>query len=317
MTERRRAAAKAKRVQQVKRQLFMITVAVIAIVAGIGIYCTKMKQRAEASVSTTSEISADADTEKQDAEKQEIVEASQEEVPTIEIEQTPEKVEIPEKTETPKERLARVKKEAIQAGYPEGVIELLSKNKETVEYVENYAEKKDSKPAKTIAELKKGEIPQLLQWDERWGYAPYGTSVVAVCGCGPTCLSMVFSGLTGNASLTPARLARYGTNHDYITEENDTRWVFMTEACKEWGISCREQLLDEEGVKQELQAGHPIICSVGPGDFTKIGHFIVLAGYKDGKVIVHDPFSQKNSDKRWDYNGFKDQIKNMWIYSKE
>jgi len=312
MTERRRAAAKAKRVQQVKRQLFMITVAVIAIVAGIGIYCTKMKQRAEASVSTASEISADADTE-----KQEIVETSQEEVPTIEIEQTPEKVEIPEKTETPKERLARVKKEAIQAEYPEGVIELLSKNKETVEYVENYAEKKDSKPAKTIAELKKGEIPQLLQWDERWGYFSYGTSNIAVCGCGPTCLSMVFSALTGDFSITPDKLAVYGMEHDYINEENDTRWAFMTEAGDDWGIKCREEILDEKSLFKEIEKGHPVVCSVGPGPFTDKGHFIVLAGIEDGKLIVNDPFSIKNSTRRWEYKEFEDQIKTMWIYSKK
>lgn len=302
MTDRRRAAAKAKRVQQVKRQLFMIAVVTIVIVIGVGIYFSKRKHQAEAVASVSTESSKN------------ISEEVQKEPVTIEAEHTPEPVE---KTETPKERLARVKKEAIQADYPEGVIELLSKNEETVEYVENYAEKKDVEPAKTIAEFPKGEIPQLLQWDERWGYAPYGTSVVAVCGCGPTCLSMVLSGLTGDTSLTPAWLAEYGTNRGYITEQNDTRWAFMTEACREWGISCREKTLDEEELKQELKAGNPVICSVGPGDFTQIGHFIVLAGYEDGKVIVHDPFSQKNSDKRWEYNEFKDQIKCMWTYTKE
>lgn len=310
MSDRRRAAAKAKRVRQVKRQLFMITVAVIAVVVGVGTHISKKRHQAETVVNASAQNVKSAEEEKKDI--TESSEDSQKEVAAIEINETP-----VEKTETPKERLVRVKKEAIQAGYPEDVIELLSKSKETVDYVENYAVKKDIEPVKTIAELKKGEFPQLLQWDERWGYAPYGTSVVAVCGCGPTCLSMVLSGFTGDASLTPAWLAEYGTNHGYITEQNDTRWVFMTEACREWGITCREKMLDEEEVKQELKAGNPIICSVGPGDFTKIGHFIVLAGYEDGKVIVHDPFSQINSDKRWVYNNFKDQIKCMWTYTKE
>lgn len=41
-----------------------------------------------------------------------------------------------------------------------------------------------------------GEIPALIQWDERWGYAPYGSeTIIAVSGCGPTALSMVISGL--------------------------------------------------------------------------------------------------------------------------
>ena len=154
-----------------------------------------------------------------------------------------------------------------------------------------------------------------MQWDERWGYAPYGTSIVAVSGCGPTCLSMVVSGLTGDKTLTPAKMAEYGTEHHYINEDNDTYWIFMSEAGDEWGIKSREKMLDEENLKKELLKGNPVICSVGPGDFTQIGHFIVLAGYEDGKVIVYDPFSQKNSDKRWVYDKFKDQIKSMWTYS--
>jgi len=294
MIERRRTASKARRVQQVKRQLFMIAVVTVIIISGVVVFLTKEKEHNETIV-TASAIS--------EVESQEIEDVVQED---IEL----------EKEEKPEERLERVRMEATQAGYPESVIELLDKNPETVEFVENYDLKKNSEPAKSIAELKAGEIPQLLQWDERWGYASYGTDIVAVCGCGPTCLSMVFSGLTGDASLTPSKLAEYGTNHNYINEENDTKWVFMAEACEEWGISCREEFLDEEELRKELKAGNSIICSVGPGVFTKIGHFIVLAGFEDGKVIVHDPFSQINSDRHWRYDEFKDQIKNMWIYSR-
>lgn len=298
MTERRRTAAKAKRVQQVKRQIFLLAVAAMVIV-GVGIYFVKINHHAKAAASLAITESI----------------KSQNETDAIEIDKVVE--EVMRKTETPEERLKRVERDAIQAGYPEKVIELLSKNVETVQFVEEYEEKKNIEPVKYIEGLKKGEIPQLLQWDERWGYSPYGTGIVATCGCGPTCLSMVFSGLTGDASLTPAKLAQYGMEHNYINKENDTKWSFMTEACKEWGISCREELLEEKELKNELKAGNPIICSVGPGVFTKIGHFIVLAGFEDGKVIVHDPFSQINSDKRWKYDDFKDQIKNMWIYSKK
>ena len=284
MKDERKAAAKLKREQQVKRQKLILAVVGIFIMITAIIY-----------------ISFSCG-------KEENVEASVKEVETIEI-------TVPEKTETLEEKVERVRKEAIEAGYPEDLIELLSKNPETVDFVENYGEQKDRKPASEIAEFVEGKIPQILQWDPRWGYSPYGTGIVAVCGCGPTCLSMVISGLTGDKTLTPDKIAEYGTNHGYITEQNDTRWVFMYEAAKEWGINSREKMLSEKEVKKELEMGHPIICSVGPGDFTKIGHFIVLAGYEDGKIIVHDPFSQENSDKRWEYKKFEDQIKSMWTYS--
>lgn len=74
--------------------------------------------------------------------------------------------------------------------------------------------------------------------------------------------------------------------------------------------------MSEEQVALELSQGHPIICSVGPGDFTKIGHFIVLTGYENGNVKVNDPFSIKNSKATWVFANIKDQIKAMWVFSK-
>ena len=107
-------------------------------------------------------------------------------------------------------RLERVKAMAKNQGYPKGVIELLDKNEDTIDFVEDYGEKKDQAAAKDIGvKIQKGTIPELIQWDERWGYTKYGTSIVAVSGCGPTCMSMVVSGLTGNTKITPARTAAY------------------------------------------------------------------------------------------------------------
>lgn len=218
--------------------------------------------------------------------------------------------------ESEEERLKRVKKDAIERGYPESVIELLDKNAETVDFVEHYEDKKDIPPTDTLDDdLEAGKIPRLYQWDERWGYAPYGTSIVAVSGCGPTCMAMVAAGLTGDPSVTPAKVAAYGTANGYVDEYNDTYWRFMKEAGVNWNLSCYDGMLTEEQVKTELQAGHPIICSVGPGDFTQIGHFIVLTQYMEGKVRVNDPFSQKNSSKEWVFAEIEDQIKAMWIFS--
>ena len=294
MSEEKRAALKEKREQQVKRQKKMIKI--IAVIAGIAILiyiigsCGKKEE--EEVIEVNNIVQMEDVSDKQNSIDNEI------------------KVE-----ETLEEKVERVRNEAKEAEYPEGVIELLSKNPETVTFVENYKIKKDTAPVMEISELIEGEIPHLLQWDERWGYAPYGTSIVAVSGCGPTCLSMVFSGLTGDKSLTPARMAEYGTKHHYVSEENDTYWIFMSEAGKEWGIRTKEKILEEEELKKELLAGHPVICTVGPGHFTQIGHFIVLAGYEEGEIIVHDPFSIKNTEKRWEYEEFKDQIKCMWTYS--
>ena len=205
---------------------------------------------------------------------------------------------------------------AKQKGYPDSVVGLLGKNKETVDFVEDYEAKKDVPAADNIGEsYVEGQIPQLLQWDERWGYASYGTSIVAVSGCGPTCMAMVAAGLNKDPSITPAKVAAYGTENHYVDEDNNTYWAFMREAGGNWNLSSYEGVLTEAQVSAELAAGHPIICSVGPGDFTQNGHFIVLTGYENGVVKVNDPFSKKNSEASWIFKDIADQIKAMWVYS--
>lgn len=297
MSERRRAALKQKRIRQVKRQITLIVCGVIVIIAAIVMNALRLEKGELIS--------------KDDKKEQTAIEKTVSEKPEDVAE-----VSKAVKEETEEERLKRVEVEAKEAGYPKKVIKLLSKNPETVDFVEAYGEKKDVASPEIIEELKEGEIPKLIQWDERWGYAPYGTDIIAVCGCGPTTLSMVLAGLTGDNTLTPVKLAKYGTEKHYVTEENDTSWSFMTEACKEWGVKCKETMLDAKAVQKELDKGHVIVCSVGPGVFTQNGHFILLAGHKDGKIIVHDPFSISNSNKTWDFKDFKDQIKVMWVYSR-
>ena len=114
---------------------------------------------------------------------------------------------------------------------------------------------------------------------------------------------------------TPAKLAAYGTENGYLDEENNTYWKFMSEAGKNWGLSCYESDMTQDQIMSELQAGHPVICSVGPGDFTQNGHFIVLVGCEEGKIKVNDPFSRTTSSQLWDFERIKQQSKAMWVYS--
>lgn len=278
-----------RRRRQVQRQIILISWSVLLIVGAVGLFlCRKDLTGTAAQRVVKSGSRKDAKQAKQ-----------------ITIE-----------AENEAEKLKRVKKDAIEKGYPDDIIELLDKNEETVEFVEHYEEKKDLPCAKTIGDdWEEGQIPRLYQWDERWGYAPYGTSIVAVSGCGPTCMAMVAAGLTGDSSITPDKVAAYGTANGYVDEYNDTYWRFMNEAGANWNLSCYDGVLTEEQVKTELQVGHPIICSVGPGDFTQIGHFIVLTKYMEGMVRVNDPFSQKNSSKEWVFAEIADQIKAMWVFS--
>ena len=185
--------------------------------------------------------------------------------------------------------------------YPEELLELLTTNIETIEFV--------------VGETRSGEIPLLLQWDERWGYQNYGDSMLAVSGCGPTALSMVIVGLTENKQATPYQVAQYAEQNGYYVEGVGSSWSMMTDIGSHFGIQGREISLDKDNIQTELESGHPIICAMRPGDFTTTGHFIVLTGMKDGKICVHDPNSKKRSEKLWDYETLEGQINNLWSFT--
>lgn len=291
-----------KRRQQVKRQLYLCGVLVTLLVVLVATYNSKAAEKKAALEAAKKEQKEQREQVSDDAAKK----MEESALGTV------------ADNETPKQRLKRVREQARQSGYPEDITSLLKKNKETVDFVEHFAENKNTAPARTVADdLKKGEIPQYLQWDERWGHASYGTGFIASCGCGPTAMSMVIAGLTGDATVTPVKVARHSEKNGYIDENNNTYWELMSKGGEHWGVKSFGGDTSEDFIAKELKAGHPIICSVGPGDFTKKGHFIVLTKYKNGKVKVNDPFSQKNSDKLWKYSKIKDQIKSLWVYKTE
>ncbi|HIY63021.1 MAG TPA: C39 family peptidase [Candidatus Mediterraneibacter stercoripullorum] len=196
--------------------------------------------------------------------------------------------------------------------YPDELLEMLAGNEEAAQFVLDYPEKKDNAPADSIGDVTQGEIPLLLQWDERWGYGAYGNSMIAISGCGPTVVAMVSAGLLGDSSITPYKVAQYAQDHGYYVEGTGTSWSLMTEGARQFGVQGQELGLSESSIVSELENGHPIICSMRPGDFTTSGHFIVLTGVENGKIRVNDPNSKVNSEKLWDYDRLESQINNLW-----
>lgn len=199
--------------------------------------------------------------------------------------------------------------------YPEELLSALCSNPEMLPFVEGYLASDGKVHGGLTKEELDAKIPLLIQWDERWGYAPYGESNIALSGCAPTCLSMVVVSLTKDSSATPDQIADYAMQEGYYLQGTGTTWAIMTEGAAHYGVTGQELSLDEGVIMRHLQAGEPIICSMRPGDFTTAGHFIVLSGTVDGKIIVNDPNSRARSQVLWDYDTIASQIKNLWAFT--
>ena len=68
----------------------------------------------------------------------------------------------------------------------------------------------------------------------------------------------------------------------------------------------------EDAIFDNLEAGYPVICVMGPGDFTTTGHFIVMTGIENGMIRINDPNSNANSQKLWNYDNIENQIRILW-----
>ena len=195
--------------------------------------------------------------------------------------------------------------------YPTDYLDMLARNSETLDFVLGYPTHHGDAPAQNLTESL-DTVPLLLQWDMRWGYQPYGSSTIAVSGCAPVCLSMAASYLTGDASITPYRVAQYAASAGYYVPGQGTSWSLFSEGASAFGITCRQLSLDEAQINAALDAGHPVICSMLPGDFTTEGHFIVLYGRTADGYLVRDPNSIARSEKMWTYDRRSGQIAALW-----
>lgn len=202
-------------------------------------------------------------------------------------------------------------------GYPDSLIQLMQRNAETVSYVLQYPlHKNEDKPIDVSAELTGGDIPLFLQWDARWGYRLYGQSLMGLAGCGPTSLSMVYCGLTGDSSMDPYAMACYADANGYHIEGSGTTWDFMDRGAAGLGLTVHDVAFDAASIGETLRSGMPIICIMGPGDFTTDGHFIVLTGIDAaGNVTIHDPNSKHNSERTWTLDTLMSQMLDLWAYS--
>lgn len=160
---------------------------------------------------------------------------------------------------------------------------------------------------KWIEYVKPLNTPWYFQRDSRWGSELLRGITMAVSGCVPTSLSMIFNGFGENS--TPIEVARWISENTESMNTNGyvgTRAKGSAAALKAWGFNYKV-INTKAAVKQALIEGKTILACVGPGHFVKVAggaHAIVLSGYQDGKTFVRDPESDGNS--RWF------DIDNLW-----
>lgn len=145
------------------------------------------------------------------------------------------------------------------------------------------------------------KIPHYYQTDPKWANYLYGGyDPLSKYGCGPTSVSIVISSLT-NKKITPPKIAKWSAENNYWVYRSGSLHSLIPDACEAFGLEVEKvHLYDINSIQEILDMNKLIICLMGPGHFTAQGHYIVIHGiYRDGTIAIFDPFSKKNTQKKW------------------
>ena len=105
----------------------------------------------------------------------------------------------------------------------------------------------------------------------------------------------------------------FAEENGYCVPGDGTSWTLFSEGAVSLGFDVTEIPLDMDRIFENLEVGNPIVCAMGPGDFTSEGHFVVMVAVEDGFLRIHDPNSIANSSTLWDYGKLQSQIENLWV----
>ena len=138
------------------------------------------------------------------------------------------------------------------------------------------------------------------QLDKRYASKPYGTDDIGTYGCGPTCMAMVVSSLT-NETVDPVEMAHWAYENGYWCSKSGSYHSLIPGAAKAWGLlvqGCGKT--EGQRIVDALSQGKLVVAIMLKGHFTSSGHFIVLRGVENGKILAADPASYTRSQQTWD-----------------
>lgn len=144
------------------------------------------------------------------------------------------------------------------------------------------------------------EVVYFNQTDEAYAGKPYGTDHIGGYGCGPTAMSIVVSSMT-DETVDPIQMAKWAYDNGYWCKGSGSYHSLIPGAAKAWGLPVEGCTAGEpQRILDALAEGKLVVAIMTKGHFTSSGHFIVLRGVKDGKILVADPASYKRSQQEWD-----------------
>ncbi len=161
------------------------------------------------------------------------------------------------------------------------------------------------------------------QGDPAWADQPYGSNDIARYACGPVTMAMAVSSMTDQTT-DPVQMAQWSVEHGYWAKDNGSYLSIVEGTAQAYGLKAVPlQERTPDAVREALLSGNLLVALMGPGHFTKGGHFILLRGVTlSGSLLVADPNSLDRSLTEWDPQLILDELSSstndgapLWVLS--
>ncbi|MCQ4637159.1 C39 family peptidase [Anaerovorax odorimutans] len=165
------------------------------------------------------------------------------------------------------------------------------------------------------------------QTDKRWASKPYRVkgkenSTIGGSGCGPTAAAMLVATFVDSKE-TPVTACSWAMKHGYKAVGQGTYYTFFEAYFRAHGMKCqqvpgansyhkRNTSSDKEALAA-LKAGNYVIACMGPGLWTRGGHFVLAYKYENGKAYINDPASSASARAKNTWDKFSYEAKYYWI----
>lgn len=154
------------------------------------------------------------------------------------------------------------------------------------------------------------------QADSRWGKKPYTScgnknQTIANSGCGPTSMADIMATWI-NSKITPVEMCKYAVAHGFRTKSSGTAWGFFKSIAKAYGFAGFVQTKSMAAAREALKNGALVVASMGPGYWTRGGHYICLWKCDDTYMYANDPASRAR--KRQKLGQFERERKQFFIF---
>ncbi|MEJ6348859.1 C39 family peptidase [Holzapfeliella sp. He02] len=159
----------------------------------------------------------------------------------------------------------------------------------------------------------------ILQRDERFAQLEYGHGdyhTLDKNGCAIVALSMI-NAYFDHKTTTPNQVLDWAQNR-YFTDYG-TSWQIFDDFAKTYGYHVADLTDNLDLALSYLKDNIPVVISVNPGKFTKVGHIMVLTSLdNEGKIHLLDPNddeTKKHSLTAYTPDEIKTELKNMWVFT--